>query len=103
MEIGEMKKETLTVKGYMGQALTVTGEIDSGLLLYKRGKTWVILHLGTGCTIGPGDHLKKDAIARLARLLDLLPDWTGESMEDLARKKGMSPGEFAGAVRAVAY
>jgi hypothetical protein len=98
-----MPKVTITMPGYMGKPWEVTGEIESGLILHKMGKSWVLSHVATGCRIGTDCHFQKDAKAKRARLLAILPDWSADSIEGLARAAGMDSRSFADACRAAAY
>ena len=98
-----MEKQTVTIKGYMGKEIEITGMARAGLMVHKTGKTWGITHISTGCKIGPGDRLQRDCKARMARLLDILPDWSADSIEGLAKAANMQSREFSDAVRAAAY
>jgi hypothetical protein len=98
-----MAKQTVTMPGYMGKPWEVEGDVQSGLILHKMGKSWVLTHVPTGCHIGPGTALQKEAKAERARLFTILPDWTAPSVEELARAAGMDARAFADAVRAAAY
>jgi hypothetical protein len=98
-----MDKQTITIPGYMGKPWEIEGLVAAGLILHKMGSSWCITHIKTGCRIGPGDKLQKDCKARMQRLLDLLPDWSAESMEELASAYGAGPRDFADAVKKVAY
>ena len=97
-------KVTLTLPGYMGKPWEVSGDLESGLLLHKMGKSWTLTHPGTGSRVGTGVPLMKDAKAKRARLLAILPDWTGpDSIEGLAAAAGLETRAFVDAVRAAAY
>jgi hypothetical protein len=98
-----MAQATVRMPGYMGMPWEVSGDVESGLILHKIGKSWCISHTATGCRIGEGDKLQKDCKARRARLLALLPDWTADSVEGLAQAAGMDARAFTDAVRKAAY
>lgn len=98
-----MVKQTLTLPGYMGRPSDITGDVLAGLMLHKVRKSWRIIHTASGCTIGPGDRLQKDAKARRDRLIALAPDWTPESIEGIAKANGMETRALVDAVRARAY
>lgn len=98
-----MTMQTVTMPGYMGKPWEVTGDVESGLILHKMGKSWVIGHVATGCSIGPGDKMKRDCIARRARLFALAADWTPDSIEAIARGAGLELRAFTDAVRVAAY
>jgi hypothetical protein len=95
--------QTLTLPGYMGRPYEVTGDVLAGLMLHKVHKSWMITHAASGCTIGPGDKLQRDAKARRDRLLALASDWTPESIEGIAKANGMETRALVDAVRARAY
>jgi hypothetical protein len=98
-----MPKGSVTMPGYMGKPWEVEGDIEAGLILHKLGKSWSISHVATGCRIGPGDATAKAAKARRARLFEILPDWSADSMAALATSAGMDQRSFADAVRTAAY
>jgi hypothetical protein len=98
-----MAQVTVTMPGYMGKPWEVSGDVESGLILHKMGKSWCISHVATGCRIGEGDKLQKDCEARRARLLALLPDWSADNVEGLAKAAGMETRAFADIVRKAAY
>jgi hypothetical protein len=98
-----MPKATITTTGYMGKPWEVTGDLESGLILHKMGQSWVITHVATGCRIGTGEPLRKAATAKRARLFNILPDWSADSVEGLAKAAGMDSRAFADACRAAAY
>ncbi len=98
-----MAKQTVTTKGYMGKPWTIEGDVEAGLILHKMGKSWVLTHVETGCRIGTGCALQRDAKAKRARLLAILPEWTAPSVEELAKAAGMDARAFTDAVRVAAY
>jgi len=98
-----MVKQTITMPGYMGKPWEVEGDVESGLILHKMGKSWVLSHIATGCRVGIGRALQKDAKAMRARLFEVLPDWSALSVEELARAAGMETRAFADKIREVAY
>lgn len=87
----------------MGKPMDITGDVKAGLMLHKRGKSWVVTHLATGCNVGAGSHLKRDVAAKRDALLQILPDWSPASVEELAERAGKHPREFTDAIRAAAY
>jgi hypothetical protein len=98
-----MAKQVITMTGYMGKPWEVEGDVESGLILHKMGKSWVLSHVATGNRVGVGVALAKDAKAKRARLLAILPDWTAGTVADLAKAAGMDQRAFADAVRVAAY
>ncbi len=96
-------KTTLTLRGYMGRPWEVTGDLEAGLLVHRMGKRYVITHIGTGAGIGASDTRLTDALARRRRLLNLLPDWTPDTLESLAAASGRDLRAFTDVVRAAAY
>ncbi|PTX49103.1 hypothetical protein IQ03_04799 [Gemmobacter caeni] len=96
-------KEIINMPGYMGKPWQVTGYAKSGLIVHKMGETWVVSHIVTGCRIGPGTRLKRDAIAKRDSLLGLIDDWTAESVEALGKQYPEGTRAFTDAVRSIAY
>ena len=99
-----MANVTVETIGYVGKPVNRTGDLLGGLLLHKNGRSWVITHVASGCGLGPGNTLKKDALVRRARLLELLDDWSEKDLCDLAMRAGyVCKVEFAREIRRVAY
>ena len=98
-----MAKQVIKMTGYMGKPWEVEGDVESGLILHKMGKSWVVSHVATGNRVGFGRALQKDAKAMRARLFGVLPDWSALSIEELARAAGMESRAFADKIREVAY
>jgi len=98
-----MAKQTVTTNGYMGKPWTIEGDVEAGLILHTMGKSWTITHIETGCRIGTGCALQRDAKAKRERLFDILPDWSAPSIEELAKSAGLDARAFTDAVRAAAY
>lgn len=99
-----MANVTVETIGYMGKPAVFTGDMLGGLIVHKHGRSWVITHVASGCGIGPGDKTKRDAVARRARVLELLDDWAEKDLCDLAMRAGFPDQvEFAREIRRVAY
>jgi hypothetical protein len=98
-----MPKATITAPGYMGKPWAIEGDLEGGLIIHKMGDLWALTHAASG--MRPGCDwfgLKRDAIARRAALLALLPDWGAADLCDLALAAGFSDQvQFARAVMAV--
>ena len=97
------QKQTVTLPGYMGKPWDVTGEIHAGLILHKMGQSWVLSHVASGCRVGSGWRLQKDARDVLAKLLALGCDWSHKAVPDVAASCGMAAGDFADACKRIAY
>lgn len=98
-----MAKSTVTIKGYLGRPLEISGEQDRGLMVHKTGKTWLVTHLATGCGIGPGTRLKNDAWRKMQDLHALGVNWTAESLEEIAASAGRDARWLADVCRKIAY
>jgi hypothetical protein len=97
-------KETVTVPGYMGKPWTVTGDVESGLMVHKMGKEWIVTHVASGMKIGAYVRTAKEVKARRAALLAILPDWTEKDLCGLALAAGEpDTAAFGRKVREVAY
>lgn len=91
---------TIQITGYLGKPLTISGDLESGLMVHKMGKSWMITHAASGLRIGIGRKVKRDAIAWRGRLFSILPDWTGQDLVTLANAAGFrDSAEFARAIR----
>lgn len=97
------EKQTVTVPGYMGQPWQVDGYVVAGLIVHKMGGSWCISHVATGKRIESGDRLHKDCVARMRRYLDILPDWTADSLDGLAKAYGGDARSLADAIRKASY
>lgn len=95
-----MMQTTIETTGYMGKPWTISGDLESGLMIHKMGKAWVVTHAASGLGIGIGCKVKRDSIAMRNRLFAILPDWTAPDLAKLAKQAGFRDNaEFARAIK----
>ena len=96
-------KQTVIMPGYMGKPWEVTGDVVSGLILHKMGKSWTVSHVATGNRVGKGWAYLKEAKEARVKMMEILPDWSADSVESLAKSAGMDARAFTDMIRAAVY